>query len=750
MTNPSDPLANMTPEQKRAMLARMLRERQQQAKPAPPPYLIPLQPAGSQPPLFCMHPLGGDVLVYIGLAHHLGKEQPLYGIQAPAFSQDVAPLATVEEVATSYIEAIRTVQQAGPYHLAGLSFGGIVAFEMARQLQQQGEQIAFLGLFDAVLIDPASDPPVAPLLVELAEVIERHAGDDARTWIELTRLIGVVLTLFPVDLPISSAEIQQLTPDTWVAYVMNLIRMANLLPPDIGPADVGRFLNVLRTNLYALRAYVPQVYNGDALLILSGEGYSCYIQEPQHTWSAVVTGTLETHMLAGSHLLLLQKENIPHLVAHMQRHQTARSAPTSAPQSGGSGTTGKVPQQHGMNLEAEVVLDTTITAPPAYQHSPATTDTERPATFFLTGATGYLGAYLLHALLIQTNAHIICLVRAATPEAGMQRIRVNMEQYGLWRDDAGVAERVHALVGDVGKPLLGLTPEAFAELAERIDRVYHNAALTNFAYTYDMIKAVNVQGTHEALRLASQSRVKPFHYVSTIGVFESLLFTRERISEQDELGPSEGQTLGYTQSKWVSESIVACARARGLPVTVYRPPLISGDSTVGYPNESDFVWYLVKGCVALGSAPDLPALNLLLSPVDYVADAVVALSCQSAVAGQIFHLTNPHPPLSWHQFCAWIESQGYPLRTLPYTAWYAKLDTYAKEKHDRRLGLLAATMHDMRRAFDVLAQPVRMAHIDCQHTVGYLNGTGIACPPMETLLETYAAFFARKGFLETF
>lgn len=749
MTNPTDSLANMTPEQKRAMLARMLRERQQRAKPAPPPYLIPLQPAGSRPPLFCIHPLGGDVLVYIGLAHHLGKEYPLYGLQAPAFSLDVAPLATVEEVATSYIEAIRTVQPTGPYHLAGLSFGGIVAFEMARQLQQQGEQIAFLGLFDAVLIDPTSDPPVAPLLAELAEVIERYAGDDAHTWIELTRLIGVVLTLFPVELPISSAEIQQLTPDTWTTYLMNLIRMANLLPPDIGPADVDRFLNVLRTNLHALRAYIPLVYDSDALLILSGEGYSHYIQNPQRTWGDVVTGTLETHMLAGSHLLLLQKENIPHLVAHMQQHQGARSIPASAPQPGGSSTAGKAPQQQGVNLDAEVVLDAAI-VPPAPQQSPATTDTDRPETFFLTGATGYLGAYLLHVLRVQTNAHIICLVRAATPEAGIQRIRTNMEQYGLWRNDAGTAERVHALVGDVSKPLLGLTPEAFAELTERVDRVYHNAALTNFAYSYDMIKAVNVQGTHEALRLASQSRVKPFHYVSTIGVFESLLFTRETISEQDALGPSEGQTLGYTQSKWVSESIVACARERGLPVTVYRPPLISGDSTVGYPNDSDFVWYLVKGCVALGSAPELPALNLLLSPVDYVADAVVALSCQSEVAGHTFHLTNPHPSLSWQQFCTWIESQGYPLRTLPYPAWYAELDKSAKEKHDRRLGLLAATVHDMRRAFEVLAQPVRMAHVDCQHTLRYLDQSGVACPPMETLLETYAAFFARNKFLETF
>ncbi|HYC88911.1 MAG TPA: beta-ketoacyl synthase N-terminal-like domain-containing protein [Thermoanaerobaculia bacterium] len=115
--------------------------------------LVPIQPDGTRRPLFCVHPAGGIVLCYAELADRLGNDQPLYGLQSPAVYGGSEP-ATIEERATQYIEALRGVQRHGPYQLAGLSYGGNVAFEMARQLHAAGESVTLLALLD-------SHPPVS-------------------------------------------------------------------------------------------------------------------------------------------------------------------------------------------------------------------------------------------------------------------------------------------------------------------------------------------------------------------------------------------------------------------------------------------------------------------------------------------------------------------------------------------------------------------------------------------------------------
>lgn len=111
--------------------------------------LLPLQPKGTRPPLFCIHPGGGLSWSYIGLSRHLGADQPVYGLQDRGFD-GTAPLAeTIDAMASDYIEHIRRIQPNGPYHLLGWSFGGYVAHSMATQLEQQGESVALLALLDS-------------------------------------------------------------------------------------------------------------------------------------------------------------------------------------------------------------------------------------------------------------------------------------------------------------------------------------------------------------------------------------------------------------------------------------------------------------------------------------------------------------------------------------------------------------------------------------------------------------------------
>jgi len=116
---------------------------------APTGCLVPINPAGIRPPFFCVHDVGGQVLNLRGIARHLGDDVPFYGIQAVGADGRQAPLTRIEDMATRYLREIRTVQPAGPYFLGGYSMGGVVAFEMTRQLLSQGERVALLALIDA-------------------------------------------------------------------------------------------------------------------------------------------------------------------------------------------------------------------------------------------------------------------------------------------------------------------------------------------------------------------------------------------------------------------------------------------------------------------------------------------------------------------------------------------------------------------------------------------------------------------------
>ena len=110
--------------------------------------LVAIQVGGTRPPFFCVHGFGGGVMDYGALAHMMGPDQPFYAFQADGLYNSKPPHTAIEAMATYYIGAMRTVQPHGPYRLGGYCFGGVVAFEMARQLRVQGEPAAFVGVFE--------------------------------------------------------------------------------------------------------------------------------------------------------------------------------------------------------------------------------------------------------------------------------------------------------------------------------------------------------------------------------------------------------------------------------------------------------------------------------------------------------------------------------------------------------------------------------------------------------------------------
>jgi thioester reductase-like protein len=209
------------------------------------------------------------------------------------------------------------------------------------------------------------------------------------------------------------------------------------------------------------------------------------------------------------------------------------------------------------DLSAEAKLDSAI------QFSHLTTNVNTPPNaIFLTGASGFLGAYLLAELLEKTSAKIYCLVRADNEIAAKQRLQEHLTRYGLWQSKW--EKRIVSIVGDLSKPLLALSESEFNQLAETIDLIYHNGAYINAFHSYERLKAANVLGTQEILRLAGFKKTKPVHFISSMAVFFSKAsLESELIKETDH--PIADGTLkgGYKQSKWVAEELSRIAQQRG-------------------------------------------------------------------------------------------------------------------------------------------------------------------------------------------
>ena len=172
------PLATLVQAPTIAELADLLRDKAWSASWSS---LVPIQPDGTKPPLYCVHAAGGNVLTYLDLARHLGNDQPVFGLQARGLDGKRPPHNSLEEMARDYIEEIREFQRAGPYYLGGTSFGGMIAFEMAQQLVAQGQTVGVLALFDTYGPDyPRYIPGMSGTRLNFRKFVERvdlHVGN---------------------------------------------------------------------------------------------------------------------------------------------------------------------------------------------------------------------------------------------------------------------------------------------------------------------------------------------------------------------------------------------------------------------------------------------------------------------------------------------------------------------------------------------------------------------------------------------
>jgi thioesterase domain-containing protein len=235
--------------------------------------LVPLQPRGSNARIFCVHPSGGNVVCYLELARSFGTSRPIWGIQCPGLRDESAIPANVEAAAARYIEAIQTVQPTGPYYLIGYSTGGVIAYEIARQLEMAGDPVALLALLDttaprgtANTIDDAAEELLATIAAEL-EVPQDTLADT------------------PLE-----ARIERLLEEA---------QRLHRLPPDLEVGDARLLVRVFAKNVLAASNYAPAPYHGKVTLLRADSGGP----EPgdQTLGWAAFAQHVEVHTVSGSH-----------------------------------------------------------------------------------------------------------------------------------------------------------------------------------------------------------------------------------------------------------------------------------------------------------------------------------------------------------------------------------------------------------------------------------------------------------------
>jgi thioesterase domain-containing protein len=258
--------------------------------------LITLQPEGVRSPLFLVHPLAGLVFPYYELALRLGPDQPVYGLQSIGISGEASPLIRIESMAEHYLAAIRQVQPEGPYQLAGWSFGGTIALEMAKQLQKRGESVAFLGIIDTRLYSTRFATFWHGSRVFLTSMLPH-------LWPYISDYLALQSTL-------SHPKQAEQQSSRFFSKLMALFRTAEpggeTRRPNFKTPEFKRLLQVFQANVLADSRYRPQRYPGRVTLFKTETGH------PDSTWGwgDIAANGVELHQIPGHHMNVLRPPHV--------------------------------------------------------------------------------------------------------------------------------------------------------------------------------------------------------------------------------------------------------------------------------------------------------------------------------------------------------------------------------------------------------------------------------------------------------
>jgi len=269
------------------------------ARKAPSSSLVRIQPKGSKRPLFCVHEVDGLCLAYADLARHLGSKQPVYGLQSKGLQQDEAVETDLPAMARNYIEDMRVVQPHGPYLIAGWSMGGVLAFEMSRQIRMQGDSIDLLAVIDTPTPRLFSQNLPVNQVGFLLDLIGAFVGSAER-------------------LAIIGEELRQLEPDEQVRFVLNMAIKARIVEQSMTLSLFKKFMGVYQANKIAMHNYEAQPYDVKVVLFRGESSSSARWESPLLGWGELASGGVEERIVPGNHQTMMFEPNVGKLAAQLQ------------------------------------------------------------------------------------------------------------------------------------------------------------------------------------------------------------------------------------------------------------------------------------------------------------------------------------------------------------------------------------------------------------------------------------------------
>ena len=351
---------------------------------------------------------------------------------------------------------------------------------------------------------------------------------------------------------------------------------------------------------------------------------------------------------------------------------------------------------HARDLTLDKFLDdATLAAAPSLPNA-----SQEVRTVLLTGATGFLGRYLALQWLERmdlVDGKVILLVRAKDDAAARQRIDATFDSGDpklLEHYRSLAADHLEVIAGDKGEANLGLDDATWQRLADTVDLIVDPAALVNHVLPYSQLFGPNVVGTAELIHIALTTRIKPYIYVSTIGVGDQIepgKFVED--GDVRQMSPtrkiSDSYANGYGNSKWGGEVLLREAHdLAGLPVSVFRCDMIMADTTyAGQLNVPDMFTRMMLSLVATGIAPysfyELDAEGNRQRahydglPVEFIADAISTLGADVVAGFETYHVMNPYDDgISMDTYVDWLIEAGHPIARVPdYATWLARFET---------------------------------------------------------------------------
>lgn len=394
------------------------------------------------------------------------------------------------------------------------------------------------------------------------------------------------------------------------------------------------------------------------------------------------------------------------------------------------------------DLYKECILPEHLKLTGEYDKSPA-----ECKNIFLTGATGFLGAYTIAALINEHGSKgikIYAHARAKDKAAAKNRIIDNLKRFNCYKPE--YMDYIEPVIGELTKPFLGIEKSEYDKLANCVDMIIHNGAVLNFLLSYNKLKDANVTGTVAALELAMTGKPKYFSYISSYSVYDNPSHFKKHESEDDAFSSADGYFLGYSETKWVSEKLVQAAAKKGLRTVVFRPGDITGTMQDGIWKLEDLISRSIVGCIQLKALPDMN-VHLHLTPVDYVAECISHIAFSNESVGHGFNIINNLTrPMS--EINLFMKKYGYKVSVLPYDKWCELLVQATPEENVLRV--LSCLFTDKKPEGENLNERFGdyQATFSTENCDRLMADTGIKCPPMsEKMLVAYLKNFSNSGLI---